>query len=134
MNITLNDLRDMFCKATKIVLVNDIIDKDGNYIGTERIEINNLLWGTPTFSGIPVELYRVQAMGKNVVEVTTNMPNRVFAAWKAYAEENSEYNEVAEQQEIFYDDKEMYSEMFGEDYRGFEEGVPSVPQATIKEV
>ena len=96
MNITLNDLRDMFCKATKIVLVNDVFDKDENYIGTERIEINNLLWGTPTFSGIPVELYRVQAIGKNVVEVTTNMPNRVFAAWfrqkKAYAEENSEYN------------------------------------------
>lgn len=124
MNITLNDLRDMFCKATKIVLVSDIMDKDGNYIGTERIEINNLLWGTPTFSGIPVELYRVQAMGKNVVEVTTNMPNRVFAAWKAYAEEN---------QEIFADDKEMYSEMFGEDYRGFEEGVPSVLHTTIKE-
>lgn len=92
MNITLDNLRDMFCKATKIILVNDAFDKDGNYIGTERIEINNLLWGTPTFSGIPVELYRVQAIGKNVVEVTTNMPNRVFAAWKAYADENSEYN------------------------------------------
>ena len=39
MNITLNDLRDMFCKATKIVLVNDVFDKDENYIGTERIEI-----------------------------------------------------------------------------------------------
>ena len=85
MNITLNDLRDMFCKATKIVLVNDSIDKDGNYIATERIEINNALWDTPTFSEIPVELYRVQAIGKNVVEVTTNMPIRVFAAWKAYA-------------------------------------------------
>ena len=92
MNITLENLRNMFCKATKIVLVNDIIDKDGNYIGTERIEINNLLWGTPTFSGIPVEFYRVQAMEKNVVEVTTHMPNAVFAAWKAYAEKNSEYN------------------------------------------
>lgn len=88
MNITLNDLRDMFCKATKIILVNDIMDKDGNYIGAERIEINNLLWGTPTFAGIPVELYRVQAIGKNVVEVTTSMPNAVFAAWKAYAENN----------------------------------------------
>ena len=92
MNITLNDLRDMFCKATKIVLVNDAFDKYGNYIDTERIEINNLLWGTDTFGGMPVELYRVQARGKNVVEVTTNMPNRVFVAWKAYAEENSEYD------------------------------------------
>ena len=91
MNITLNNLRDMFCKATQIVLVNDIIGKDGNYIGTERIEINNLLWGTDTFGGIPVELYRVQAIGKNVVEVTTHMPNAVFATRKAYAEENSEY-------------------------------------------
>lgn len=91
MNITLDNLKDMFCKATKIILVNDIIGKDGNYVGTEKIEINNLLWGTPTFSGIPVELYRVQAMGKNVVEVTTNMPNAVFAAWKVYAEGNSEF-------------------------------------------
>ncbi len=91
MNITLGDLRDMFCKATKIVLVNDIIDKDGNYISTERIVVNNLLWGTPTFSGIPVELYRVQAMGRHLVSVTTSMPNEVFTAWKAYAENNSEY-------------------------------------------
>ncbi len=30
--------------------------------------------------------------------------------------------EVAERQEIFADDKEMYSEMLGEDYKGFEEG------------
>lgn len=89
MNITLNYLRDMFCKGTKIVLVNDIMDKDGNYIDTERIEINNLLWGTPTFSAMLVEIYCVQAIRKNVVEVTTNMPNAVFAAWKAYAEENS---------------------------------------------
>jgi len=29
---------------------------------------------------------------------------------------------VAEQQEISADDREMYSEMLGEDYRGFEEG------------
>lgn len=88
MNITLGDLRNMFCKATKIVLVNDILDKDGNYIGTKRIKINNLLWRTPTFSGIPVELYRVQAIGRNAIEVTTSMPNEVFMAWKAYAEEN----------------------------------------------
>lgn len=87
MNITLENLRDMFCKATKIVLVNDIIDKDGNYIGTERIEINNLLWGTPTFGEIPIEIHNVQAMGKNEIEVTTHMPNAVFAAWKKYSEE-----------------------------------------------
>lgn len=87
MNITLDDLRNMFCKATRIVLANDIMDKDGNYIDTKRIEINNLLWGTPTFSGIPIELYHVQAIGKNVVEVTTNMPNAVFAAWEKYSEE-----------------------------------------------
>lgn len=92
MNITLNDIRNMFCKATKIVLVNDILDKDDNYIGTERIEINDLLWGTDTFGEMPVDLYHVQAIGKNVVEITTYMPNAVFAAWKAYAEENSEYN------------------------------------------
>ena len=30
--------------------------------------------------------------------------------------------EVAERQEISADDKEMYSEMLGEDYKGFEEG------------
>jgi hypothetical protein len=30
--------------------------------------------------------------------------------------------EVAEEQELSADDKEMYSEMFGEDYKGFEEG------------
>lgn len=30
--------------------------------------------------------------------------------------------EVAEQQEISADDKEMYSEMLGEDYKGFEKG------------
>lgn len=30
--------------------------------------------------------------------------------------------EVAEEQEISADDKEMYSKMLGEDYRGFEEG------------
>jgi hypothetical protein len=92
MNITLNDLRDMFCKATKIVLVNDIIDKDGNYIGTERIAINNLLWGTPTFANIPIEMYKVQAIERNTIEVTTHMPNEVFIAWKAYRDENSEYN------------------------------------------
>ena len=92
MNITLNDLRDMFCKVTKIILVNDAFDKDGNYIGTERIAINNLLWGTPTFANIPVEMYKVQAIERNTIEVTTHMPNAVFAAWKAYAEENSEYN------------------------------------------
>jgi len=92
MRITLNDIRNIFCKATKIVLVNYILDKDDNYIGTERIEINDLLWGTDTFGEIPVDLYRVQAMGKNVVEITTYMPNAVFTAWKAYAEGNSEYN------------------------------------------
>lgn len=30
--------------------------------------------------------------------------------------------EVAEEQEISVNDKEMYSEMLGEDYKGFEEG------------
>lgn len=30
--------------------------------------------------------------------------------------------EVAEEQELFVNDKEMYSEMLGEDYKGFEEG------------
>lgn len=87
MNITLNDLRNMFCKVTKIILVNDAFDKDGNYIGTERIAINNLLWGTPTFADIPIEMYKVQAIERNTIEVTTNMPNAVFAAWKMYSEE-----------------------------------------------
>ena len=88
MNITLDDLRNMFCKATRIILVNDVISKDGSYMSTERFEVNNLLWETPTFSGIPVELYRVQAIDRNTVEVTTSMPNEVFMTWKAYAEEN----------------------------------------------
>ncbi len=89
MNITLNDLRNMFCKVTKIILVNDAFDKDDNYIGTERIAINNLLWGTPTFANISIEMYKVQAIERNTIEVTTHMPNEVFMAWKAYAEKNS---------------------------------------------
>lgn len=47
-----------------------------------------------------------------------------------YAEYQNEMCDKA----IESDDKELYSEMFGEDYRGFEEEVPSVPQTTIKEV
>jgi hypothetical protein len=36
-NITLDDLRNMFCKAIRIVLVNDIIGKDGTYLVTDRM-------------------------------------------------------------------------------------------------
>lgn len=87
MRITLNDLREMFCKITKIILVNDVFNENDIYMGTEKFEVNNLLWGTPTFGEIPIEVHNVQAMGKNEVEVTTHMPNAVFAAWKKYSEE-----------------------------------------------
>ena len=88
--MTLLELRDLFCGATKIILVNDVWSEDGeSIVRTDTITMTNILYGSD-LADMKIRPNRIQAVGKNTVNVTvtSSMPDDVFTAWKKYAEEN----------------------------------------------
>lgn len=88
--MTILELRDLFCFATKIVLVHDVWSEDGESIlRTDTITMTNILYGSE-LADMKVRPHMIQAVGKNTVNVTvtSSMPDDVFTAWKNYAEAN----------------------------------------------
>lgn len=84
--MTLLELRDLFCSATKIILVNDIWSEDGeSIVKTDTITMTNILYGSD-LADMKIRPCMIQAVGKNkvYVTVTDSMPNEVFDAWKSY--------------------------------------------------
>ena len=84
--MTLLELRDLFCGATKIILVNDVWSEDGeSIVKTDTITMTNILYGSD-LADMKIRPSRIQAVGKNkvYVTVTDSMPNEVFDAWKSY--------------------------------------------------
>ena len=84
--MTLLELRDLFCGATIIILVNDVWSEDGeSIVKTDTITMTNILYGSD-LADMKIRPNMIQAVGKNkvYVTVTDSMPNEVFDAWKSY--------------------------------------------------
>lgn len=76
MNITIENLRNVFTGATKFYVQNPTNKED-------RFEISNLLFGARSFTCLELSFRDVSATGKD--EITINfldMPIEVYNAWK----------------------------------------------------
>lgn len=73
-NMTLNDVRDLFGYQTEIYLMNN----DDDFL------ITNILWGTVSFAGMKVN--DIKVIDGKIMIAMHDMPKNVFNAWKKYAE------------------------------------------------